>query len=48
MKPKPGGQESTLIKAWAAFDDRGREFWTQMDGLVEMLEDVLAGEAADA
>ena len=43
-KPKPEvepGQETTLAEAWTAFDEDGREFWTQMDALVDMLQGVL-------
>ncbi len=31
-----------------SFDDEGREFWTEMDALVEMLDGVVAEEDADA
>jgi type I restriction enzyme M protein len=34
--------------AWAAFDEDGREFWTQMDALVDMLDGVVAEEVNDA
>ena len=37
-----------LKKAWAAFDASGREFWQQMDALVDMLDGVVAEEADDA
>lgn len=50
-KPKPQvetGQETTLAEAWAAFDEGGREFWTQMDALVDMLDGVVAEEVNDA
>ena len=50
-KPKPkvtAGEESTLAEAWAAFDEGGREFWAQMDALVDMLDDVVAEGAGDA
>ena len=33
---------------WAAFDASGREFWQQMDALVDMLDGAVAAEAADA
>ncbi|QKK08986.1 MAG: SAM-dependent DNA methyltransferase [Planctomycetota bacterium] len=42
------GEETTLAESWAAFDEGGREFWTQMDALVDMLDGVVAGEANDA
>ena len=37
-----------LQAAWAAFDASGREFWQQMDALVDMLDGVVAEEASDA
>lgn len=42
-----GGTES-LKKAWAEFEATGREFWEQIDELVDMLDRVVAGEADDA
>jgi len=36
--------EQSLKKAWAAFEAEGREFWQQMDELVEMLDGLVAGE----
>ena len=42
------GNGQDLKTAWAAFDASGREFWLQMDGLVEMLDGVVAEEASDA
>ncbi|MCC6427832.1 MAG: N-6 DNA methylase, partial [Phycisphaerales bacterium] len=42
------GAESTLSEAWAEFDQGGREFWRQMDALVDMLDGVVAEEAGDA
>jgi len=36
--------EHSLKKTWAAFVAEGREFWQQMDELVEMLDDLVAGE----
>lgn len=50
-KPKPkiaAGEETTLAAAWAEFDEGSREFWTQMDALVEMLDGVVAEEVRDA
>lgn len=50
-KPTPKvepGQETTLAGAWAEFDERGREFWTEMDALVDMLDGVVAEEVNDA
>lgn len=35
------GEEATLAESWAEFDESGREFWPQMDTLVDMLEGVL-------
>ncbi len=37
-----------LASRWIAFDASGREFWQQIDALVEMLDGALADEAADA
>ncbi|MCC7018881.1 MAG: SAM-dependent DNA methyltransferase [Ardenticatenales bacterium] len=37
-----------LKSAWAAFDGDGREFWLQMDALVDMLDNVVAEEVLDA
>ena len=42
---KGGGQG--LKAAWAAFDGSGREFWQQMDALVDMLDGAVAEEAPD-
>ncbi|MEQ9455612.1 MAG: class I SAM-dependent DNA methyltransferase [Phycisphaeraceae bacterium] len=50
-KPKPQvapGDETTLGEVWAAFDEGGREFWTQMDALVDMLDGVVAEGVNDA
>jgi type I restriction enzyme M protein len=43
-----GGDGRDLRKAWAAFDAGGREFWEQMDELVDMLDGVVAEGAGDA
>lgn len=44
------GAESTqsLAQVWERFDADGREFWTGMDAVVEMLEGVVAEEPGDA
>ena len=42
------GDVPSLKKMWAAFEASGREFWEQMDALVDMLDGVVAGEAEDA
>jgi type I restriction enzyme M protein len=42
-----GGHETSLAATWAAFDEMGREFWTQMDALVEMVDGVVAEGAND-
>lgn len=42
------GNGTSLAATWAAFQDQGREFWTQVDALVDMLDDVVANEADDA
>jgi len=47
-------QHGTVISArcltatWAGFDEQGREFWIQMDALVDMLNVVVTEEADDA
>jgi type I restriction enzyme M protein len=50
-KPKPvadAREQATLATAWAAFDEDGREFWTRMDELVEMLDGVVVEDTNDA
>lgn len=50
-KPRPQvapGEVPTLAAAWTEFDEGGRDFWTQMDALVDMLDGVVAEEANDA
>ena len=42
------GGDGDLKAAWAAFDAGGREFWQQMDALVDMLDGAVAEETADA
>lgn len=42
------GNGTSLAATWAAFDDECREFWLQMDVLVDMLDGVVAEEADDA
>jgi type I restriction enzyme M protein len=42
------GDGRNLKKAWVAYEASGREFWMQMDELMEMLDDVVPGEAEDA
>ena len=42
------GSDQDLKTAWAAFDASGREFWQQMDALVEMLDGVVEEGAQDA
>ena len=43
-----GGDGKDLKRSWKTFEASGREFWEQMDGLVDMLDGVVAGEANDA
>ncbi|WP_245283725.1 class I SAM-dependent DNA methyltransferase [Bradyrhizobium sp. URHD0069] len=43
-----GGDGATLAATWAAFDADGREFWTGMDALVDMLDGLTTSEVADA
>lgn len=42
------GESQSLKKSWAALETSGREFWEQMDELVDMLDGVVAGEKDDA
>jgi type I restriction enzyme M protein len=42
------GNGTSLAATWAAFDEQGREFWSQMDALVHMLGGAVAKEADDA
>lgn len=42
------GETPSLKTAWAKFDAEGREFWEQMDALVDMLDETVAAEASDA
>lgn len=39
---------ATLAANWAAFDEDGRDFWTGMDALVDMLDGLTPAEDADA
>jgi type I restriction enzyme M protein len=41
------GNGPSLAATWAALDDQGREFWPQMDALMDMLDGVVAEEAND-
>ena len=43
---RPGG--ATLAATWAAFDEDGREFWSGMDALVDMLDGLTPSEETDA
>ena len=50
-KPKPDvpvGEAVTLTAAWDIFDSEGRDFWTGMDALVDMLDGLAPAEDADA
>ena len=50
-KPKPRvpcGEAVTVAGAWNDFDTQGRDFWTGMDALLEMLEGIAPAEEADA
>jgi type I restriction enzyme M protein len=42
------GVDGDHRSAWAAFDASGREFWLQMDSLVNMIDSAAAEEAPDA
>ena len=41
------GGDQDLKTAWTAFDASGREFWQQMDVLVDMLGGAVAEETGD-
>ncbi len=50
VRPLKGAQDGgarDLKTAWTAFDAGGREFWLQMDALVDMLDGVLAKAGED-
>lgn len=42
------GGKATVAATWAAFDETGREFWLDMDVLVDMLDGLTPAEDADA
>ncbi len=42
------GQQTTVAEAWTSFDKGAREFWMHMDGLVDMLNGLVAEEVNDA
>jgi type I restriction enzyme M protein len=42
------GNSQDLKKGWTAFETSGREFWEQMDALVDMLDGIVAEETNDA
>ncbi|WP_372923120.1 class I SAM-dependent DNA methyltransferase, partial [Roseovarius sp.] len=49
QKPAVAAEDAvTLSAAWGAFDAEGREFWTGMDALVDMLDGLTPAEDADA
>ena len=41
------GSGGGVKSAWMAFDARGRDFWRQMDALLDMLDNVVSGKALD-
>ena len=43
-----GDAQRSLDVSWAVFEEDGREFWTEMDSLVKMLDGIGAEEAGDA
>jgi type I restriction enzyme M protein len=47
-KAAAAGGGATLAATWAAFDEDGRDFWSGMDALVDMLDGVTPAEDADA
>jgi type I restriction enzyme M protein len=42
------GGKATVAATWAAFDEKGRKFWLDMDVLVDMLDGVMPAEDSDA
>lgn len=44
---KVEGKGTSLAATWTALDDQGREFWPQMDALVDMLDGAAAEEVSD-
>ena len=40
--------DGDLRSVWAEFETNGRDFWQQMDAVVEMLDGMIADEASDA
>jgi type I restriction enzyme M protein len=42
-----GGGDQDLKTSWSAFDASGREFWQQMDALMELLDGAVAEVAGD-
>ena len=47
-KSKSSTDTQSLSDAWTFFEDGRREFWVEMNSLVEMLDSVVADEAGDA
>ena len=43
-----GNPDGDLRRVWAEFETNGRDFWHQMDAVVEMLDGVIAEVAPDA
>lgn len=49
LKPEVAAEDAvTLATAWSVFDAEGREFWTGMDGLVDMIDGLAPAEDANA
>ncbi|MET0793119.1 MAG: N-6 DNA methylase, partial [Polyangiaceae bacterium] len=42
------GELPTLAQAWSAWESSGREFWVEMDGVVDMLGDVITDGTLEA
>lgn len=47
-KAKGTDDSQSLSDTWTSFEDDGRDFWTEMDSLVEMLDGVVEEEVGDA
>ncbi|MBY5367832.1 class I SAM-dependent DNA methyltransferase [Rhizobium leguminosarum] len=49
-RPKPAAAEggATLLATWATFNEEGRDFWSGMDALVDMLDGLMPAEDTNA
>lgn len=47
-RPKMAAEGATLMATWAIYDEEGRDFWTGMDALVDLLDGLTPAEKANA